>query len=90
MWRPGYAQGVAKFVARWILPALGAAAVVAGLIVVSEAPTSFGWFAYAPLSGATFSSTFISQPLFITGIVLVMLGVADIAGWVGFRLGRRA
>ena len=80
---------MARFLARSILPALGAAAVVAGVILLSQARTSFGWFAYSPLSGTTFSPTFINQPLFISGIALIVLGVAAIAGWGGYRLGRR-
>lgn len=71
--------------------AAGLALLAVGVAVLAANPfltgASFGWFAYAPLSSETFA------PWLGAGILgplaLAALGIALIAGWVGFRLGRR-
>jgi heme/copper-type cytochrome/quinol oxidase subunit 1 len=47
---------------------------------------SFGWSAYAPLTGVTF----LPQPnVFDYFLGLAVLGLVLIAGWVGHRIGSR-
>ncbi|GMA91953.1 hypothetical protein [Homoserinibacter gongjuensis] len=68
--------------------ALGAALLVIGIVVVTTQPVGFGWTAYAPLTDATFSPPFPTPAMWIGG-ALAAVGLALLAGWVGFRLGRR-
>lgn len=78
---------VIAVVTRWGLPALGLILVGAGLVMASQ-PVSFGWFAYAPLSDAVFMR--FPPSLVPTGAAVALIaGTALVAGWVGFRLGRR-
>jgi hypothetical protein len=68
---------------------LGIVLVVAGLLQVNQ-PASFGWFASAPLVEGTFMrfpSPLVALPL--AAAVVLAVGVVLVAGWVGFRLGRR-
>ena len=54
-------------------------------------PVSFGWFAYAPLSGETFSPGgvgLVSTAALVSAGVLA-LGVVALALWWGIRIGRR-
>jgi hypothetical protein len=67
-----------------IVPVLGAVALVAGAVVWLSTPVSFGTFAYAPLRAETF---FPAQ--FWIGPSLCGIGIALLAGWAGFLLGRR-
>ena len=79
---------IAALFRRWGLLALGLALSVAGMVVASQ-PFSFGWFGYA--DGGTFMQ--FSPDLVVmspVAAVLLLAGVAAIAGWAGFRLGRRA
>ena len=83
---------------RWtriLLPA-GALAVIGGAvtIVVATPPASsasFGWFAYAPLSGAVFApeAAAVVSTASIVGAGVVALGLAAVAFWGGYRLGVR-
>lgn len=68
--------------------ALGAVLTVAGAVLMLTQPVSFGWTAYAPLSSNTFVPPWASSGM-IAGFLLLVLGLVAIAGWVGFRLGRR-
>lgn len=66
--------------------------VVGGVVVLATAePVSFGWFAYAPLSGDSFSTpwalAWTSQQ--VVGAVLVALGLLLGAGAAGYLIGRR-
>ena len=70
-----------------VVPIAGVAALVAGILVLRSSPLSFGWFAYAPLTDATFVPGPASP--FWLGPALVGLGIALLAGWTGFLLGRR-
>lgn len=69
--------------------ALGAVLLVIGIVVVTTQPVGFGWTAYAPLTDATFSPPFPTPAMWIGGVVAAA-GLALLAGWVGYRLGRRA
>ena len=69
------------------LPIAGLVAIVVGILVARSTPLSFGWSAYAPLTDATFVPGLAAQ--FWLGPGLVGLGIALLAGWVGFLLGRR-
>ncbi|MEN0023493.1 hypothetical protein MRBLWO14_001634 [Microbacterium sp. LWO14-1.2] len=71
-----------------LLVIAGLAATVVGLMT----PVSFGWFAYQPLSSATFvgdgSGFFVSRTTAI-GFVLLALGFVALAFLAGLRLGGR-
>jgi hypothetical protein len=68
------------------VPVLGAVALVSGFVVLLWPSTSsFGWFAYAPLSTAVL----VAGPDRTPGWLLVVVGVALLAGWVGYRLAMR-
>jgi heme/copper-type cytochrome/quinol oxidase subunit 1 len=69
--------------------AAGAALLVIGIVLVTTQPMSFGWTAYAPLTDVTFVPPFPTPAMWLGGI-LAVTGLALLAGWVGFRLGRRA
>jgi heme/copper-type cytochrome/quinol oxidase subunit 1 len=78
----------AERVALIALPIVGAAAIVVGILITrSSPPMSFGWFAYAPLSDVTFAPGLAAQ--FWVGPGFVGVGIALLAGWAGFLLGRR-
>jgi heme/copper-type cytochrome/quinol oxidase subunit 1 len=76
-----------------VLPAVGLAAVLAGcLIAWSNATTSFGWFAYAPLSDQIFTGSgtaLVSQGTQI-GVAVAVAGLLVLAFWAGYRIGRQA
>lgn len=55
---------------------------------MASQPVTFGWFAYAPLSDGVF--TRFPPSLMPTGAAVALVaGTTLVAGWVGFRLGRR-
>ena len=70
----------------WLV--LGLIGMIAGAIVLTRTPTSSGWTAYAPLSNTLYVPPFVTGS-FVLGAALVLLGLALVAGWVGFALGRR-
>ncbi|HYH76570.1 MAG TPA: hypothetical protein VD841_03590 [Arthrobacter sp.] len=76
-----------------VLPAVGLAAVLAGCIIAwSNATTSFGWFAYAPLSDQLFTgagTALVSQGTQI-GLAVAVAGLLVLAFWAGYRFGRQA
>jgi heme/copper-type cytochrome/quinol oxidase subunit 1 len=59
---------------------------VAGYAVSVPQP-SFGWTAYAPLTGTTFTPHPTTFDYFLA---LAVVGLVLIAGWVGHRIGSRA
>lgn len=73
----------------YVIGALGAVLLVIGIVVVTTQPVGFGWTAYAPLTDVTFSPPFPTPAMLLGGIV-AGLGLALLAGWIGYRLGRRA
>jgi heme/copper-type cytochrome/quinol oxidase subunit 1 len=75
-------------VRRYGVLAAGVLLLVIGVVIVFSQPVSFGWTAYAPLSSVTVSPPW-PTPATILGGVVGVGGLALIAGWVGFRLGRR-
>lgn len=70
-----------------IVPVLGAVALVAGALIWRSTPVSVGWFAYAPLASETYMPGLLAQ--FWIGPLLCAVGIALLAGWAGFLLGRR-
>jgi heme/copper-type cytochrome/quinol oxidase subunit 1 len=62
------------------------------LVAWSNATTSFGWFAYAPLSNQLFTGSgvsVVSQGTQI-GLAVAVTGLLVLAFWAGYRIGRRA
>lgn len=74
-----------------ILALLGIMAGVATLIYSLSSPTTFGWFAYAPLSEETFlpGMTILNNTQ-VTGLALLAAGLLCAAFWAGLRVGRRS
>ncbi|OOB92128.1 hypothetical protein [Rathayibacter sp. VKM Ac-2630] len=76
-----------------LLPALGALLLVAGVVVALIAPreTSFGWFAYAPLSTEVFTpdGTLLLRREWLVSAALFALGLVVLAFWTGIRTGSR-
>jgi len=76
-----------------LLPALGAALLVVGVVVALTAPreTSFGWFAYSPLSDETFSPGGVLpvRPEWLTAAALIVLGLVVLAFWAGTLVASR-
>lgn len=76
---------------RWLALFAGLVCAIAGAALMLAFPTmSFGWFAYAPLSDETFQPGPAPSATLVVGAVLLVSGFVLIAGWVGWRLGRRA
>ena len=74
---------------RFGLLALGFIGMVAGAILLMRpTPAALGWTAYAPLTNTTFVPPFVTGT-FVLGALVLVLGAALTAGWVGFALGRR-
>ena len=73
----------------WGLLVLGVVGMVVGVILLlpRPEPASFGWTAYAPLSKTTFIP-FVPGS-YAAGALILAVGAALAAGWVGFALGRR-
>jgi heme/copper-type cytochrome/quinol oxidase subunit 1 len=77
-----------------VLVIAGVVAAIAGIVIIAvnvPQPKTFGWFAYAPLSGEVFSpegGTFVPTPWLLGG-ALVALGLVAIAFWGGYALARR-
>ena len=71
---------------------LGAVAAVIGLVLVlvPSDQTSFGWFAYAPLSNTTFSPIGLQlSPRSQIGIALFIVGLVVLAFGASWMLGQR-
>lgn len=60
----------------------------AALLLSPASSYGFGWTAYAPLNATTFAPMWM-PPTTVAGVVLIVAGLVLVAGWVGFRLGRR-
>lgn len=75
-----------------VVPLLGLIAVIVGLIVAwTNQSTSFGWFAYAPLSDTVFmgnGGAMVSQGTQF-GLAVTVLGLLVLAFWAGLAIGRR-
>ena len=88
--------------APWLVGGLGAALVLAGVLVFAAAnrgPVDFGWASYAPLqetqtaylSAVTFSEgTVVWTGQHLLGAALLVLGLLLLTGVGGWLLGRRA
>jgi len=74
-----------------LIPLAAVAVVIAGVVaIVIAAPqsASFGWFAYAPLSGTVFNpdGAMVVSWGAIAGAAAVALGLAGLAFWAGFTI----
>ena len=76
----------------WVLLSTAVVLVLVGGALLMFAPVSFGWTAYAPLSGESFSFSgmYPVTPERALGIVLAILGLLLVVGMLGWILGRRA
>jgi hypothetical protein len=89
---------------RWGILALGVVFVLFGLAVfLSRSTLAFAWTAHAPVSGLAFypgspaaysmagSEADIAPNRYVafSGQISITIGLVLMAGWVGFRLGRR-
>lgn len=63
---------------------------VAGLFLVPTSTAGFGWFAYAPLSEATFSPGVFLRPVQLWAGAAALVGLAAASWAVGYLAGRRA
>ncbi|UUL77131.1 hypothetical protein NG819_05985 [Pseudarthrobacter sp. Fe7] len=75
-----------------VVPLLGLAAVLAGLLIAYLNRDFTGWFAYAPLSNKPFTANgaaFITEGTQI-GLAVMVAGLLVLAFWAGYRLGLRA
>lgn len=76
-----------------VVPLLGLIAVIVGLIVAwTNQSTSFGWFAYAPLSDTVFvgnGGAMVSHGTQL-GLVVTVIGLLVLAFWAGLAIGRRS
>ncbi len=82
----------ARAVPQLVLGGIGAALAVAGIIAFALAgpgPSSFGWFAYAPLEDQPWSTTLVLQSGQVWGLALVFAGSLVVIGVIGFHLGAR-
>ena len=83
----------ARRVSAVVVPLLGLIAVIVGLIVAwNNQSTSFGWFAYAPLSDTVFIGNgvaMVSQGTQL-GLVVTVVGLLVLAFWAGLAIGRRS
>jgi heme/copper-type cytochrome/quinol oxidase subunit 1 len=76
-----FVRGYWVLVLGLIILALG----VVQLVTLFSSVYVFGWSAYAPLTSTTFAPGFAPMlPLFE-----IAVGIALIAGWVGYRIGCR-
>ncbi|MDN4641357.1 hypothetical protein QCD70_13955 [Agreia sp. PsM10] len=77
-----------------LLLAIAVVAVVAGSVIAvisASQPLSFGWVAYAPLSGDMFrpGAVQVVAPMTALGLVIAVLGLLAGAFWAGLAVGAR-
>lgn len=79
-------------IAVWVALGAAAALVVAGGALLLFAPVSFGWTAYAPLSGESFSFSgmYPLTPERAVGAGLAVAGLLLAVGVGGWAVGRRS
>ena len=70
---------------RWGLFVPGLALLIVGFALASQ-PFTFGWFGYPDGGVAPFSTSLFAMPT--AAAIALVTGIALIAGWLGFRLGR--
>ncbi len=81
----------------WLGVAIVLIAVGGVLAATSPAgPADFGWFAYTPLDDPDWSMSWrdggtvvLLTRARLVGYAVLVLGLVVLAGWAGFRLGRR-
>lgn len=74
----------------WVLLGAAVALVAIGGGVLLFAPVSFGWTAYAPLSGASFSGMYPLTPERAVGAGLAAAGLLLAVAVGGWAVGRRS
>ena len=78
-----------------LLLAIAVVAVVVGAVIAvvsASQPLSFGWVAYAPLSGDMFrpGAVQLVAPMTALGLVIAVLGLLAGAFWAGLVVGARS
>lgn len=71
-------------VAGLILACVGVA-----VLMSDQGVASFGWFAYAPLSEATFAPGQFLTPVHLWGAAACVTGLIATSGALGYMIGRR-
>ena len=76
----------------WVLLGAAVVLVIVGAAVLLFSPVAFGWTAYAPLSGESFSFSgmYPLTPERAAGAALSILGLLLAVGVIGWVLGRSA
>ena len=75
---------------RSLLSAAAGLVLLVGGVVVALRPRAYGWTAYTPLSDAVFSpGVVLLDPVGIAALTVAALGLAVLAGAVGYHLGVR-
>ena len=59
------------------------------VLMTPQGVASFGWFAYAPLSEATFPPGLFLTPLHLWGAAAGVTGLVATSGALGYMVGRR-
>lgn len=95
----------APFMRRWVILVSGVLLLISGVVVLStNLSIALEWAEYAPVSGMAFYPGLSSAHVATNGLagvafgsyanfsgqIAVALGVALVAGWAGFALGKRA
>lgn len=76
----------------WVLLVAAVVLILVGTAILLFSPVEFGWTAYTPLSGESFSFTGM-YPLTAAraaGVGTAVAGLLVVAGVVGWTLGRRS
>lgn len=71
-----------------LVPLVSAAAIIAGIVVVTAPRRDIGWFAYAPLANEPFSSNhlILMDSTARAGYALIAVGMLVVAFWAGYRV----
>ena len=81
-------MAVTRFLRRWCIPILGVTLLSFGLVVfLTQSTISASWTVYDLAAGTALAPG--APTLQFSGQGSIAVGIALLAGWVGFALGRR-